>query len=81
MRLHKLNKRSRISLIIESAEPREVHHFALLFGFGASAVNPYIVNEIVEKQIKDSEISDLEYLTAIKELQQSDRKRHLESDE
>ena len=34
-------------LIIESAEPREVHHFALLFGFGASAVNPYIVNEIV----------------------------------
>ena len=64
--LHKLNKSSRISLIIESAEPREVHHFALLFGFGASAVNPYIVNEIVEKQIKDSEISDLEYLTAIK---------------
>ncbi|MCO4821912.1 MAG: glutamate synthase subunit alpha, partial [Flavobacteriaceae bacterium] len=48
--LHKLNKRSKISLIIESAEPREVHHFALLFGFGASAVNPYIVNEIVEKQ-------------------------------
>ena len=64
--LHKLNKRSKISLIIESAEPREVHHFALLFGFGASAVNPYIVNEIVEKQIKDSELSDLEYLTAIK---------------
>jgi len=64
--LHKLNKRSKISLIIESAEPREVHHFALLFGFGASAVNPYIVNEIVEKQIKDSEILELEYLTAIK---------------
>ena len=64
--LHKLNKRSRISLIIESAEPREVHHFALLFGFGASAVNPYIVNEIVQKQIKDSDVSDLEYLTAIK---------------
>ena len=64
--LHKLNKRSRTSLIIESAEPREVHHFALLFGFGASAVNPYIVNEIVENQIKDSEITDLDYLSAIK---------------
>ena len=64
--LHKLNKRSRTSLIIESAEPREVHHFALLFGYGASAVNPYIVNEIVENQIKESEISDLDYLTAIK---------------
>jgi len=64
--LHKLNKRSRTSLIIESAEPREVHHFALLFGYGASAVNPYIVNEIVENQIKESEISELDYLTAIK---------------
>ncbi len=64
--LHKLKKRSRISLIIESAEPREVHHFALLFGFGASAVNPYIVNEIVEKQVLNGDITDLEYLPAIK---------------
>ena len=64
--LHKLEKRSRISLIIESAEPREVHHFALLFGFGASAVNPYIVNEIVEEQINTNDVTGLEYLTAIK---------------
>lgn len=64
--LHKLKKRSKISLIIESAEPREVHHFALLFGFGASAVNPYIVNEIVEKQVLNGDITDLEYLAAIK---------------
>jgi glutamate synthase (ferredoxin) len=64
--LHKLEKRSRISLIIESAEPREVHHFALLFGFGASAVNPYIVNEIVQEQINNSDVTDLEYLAAIK---------------
>ena len=64
--LHKLKKRSRISLIIESAEPREVHHFALLFGYGASAVNPYIVNEIVQEQINNEDLTDLEYLTAIK---------------
>ncbi|WP_422107270.1 glutamate synthase large subunit [Winogradskyella sp.] len=64
--LHKLGKRSRVSLIIESAEPREVHHFALLFGFGASAVNPYIVNEIVQEQINTNDVTDLEYLTAIK---------------
>ncbi|RAJ17800.1 glutamate synthase large subunit [Olleya aquimaris] len=64
--LHKLKKRSKISLIIESAEPREVHHFALLFGYGASAVNPYIVNEIVQKQINNKDVTDLEYLTAIK---------------
>jgi len=64
--LHKLKKRSRISLIIESAEPREVHHFALLFGYGASAVNPYIVNEIVQKQINSKDVTGLEYLAAIK---------------
>ncbi|AEH00453.1 glutamate synthase large subunit [Lacinutrix sp. 5H-3-7-4] len=64
--LHKLKKRSKISLIIESAEPREVHHFALLFGYGASAVNPYIVNEIVQKQIENQDVTDLEYLIAIK---------------
>ncbi|MBQ0787992.1 MAG: glutamate synthase subunit alpha, partial [Oceanihabitans sp.] len=64
--LHKLKKRSRISLIIESAEPREVHHFALLFGYGASAVNPYIVNEIVQEQINNADLTDLEYLAAIK---------------
>jgi glutamate synthase (ferredoxin) len=64
--LHKLKKRSKISLIIESAEPREVHHFALLFGFGASAVNPYIVNEIVQEQINSEDVTGLEYLAAIK---------------
>lgn len=64
--LHKLKKRSQISLIIESAEPREVHHFALLFGYGASAVNPYIVNEIVQKQVNNKDVTDLEYLKAIK---------------
>ncbi|MFC4634583.1 glutamate synthase large subunit [Dokdonia ponticola] len=64
--LHKLGKRSKVSLIIESAEPREVHHFALLFGFGASAVNPYIVNEIVQQQVDAKEVTDMEYLNAIK---------------
>ena len=49
--LQKLGKRSKISIIIESAEPREVHHFALLFGYGASAINPYMVNEIIEDEI------------------------------
>ena len=63
--LYKIGKRARVSLIIESAEPREVHHFALLFGFGASAVNPYIVNEIVAKQVKEQEIQGIDYLEAI----------------
>jgi glutamate synthase (NADPH/NADH) large chain len=51
--LRTLGKRSKVSLIVESAEPREVHHFALLFGFGASAINPYMVNEIIEDKINE----------------------------
>ena len=64
--LYKLGKRAKVSIIIESAEPREVHHFALLFGYGASAVNPYIVNEIVYNQVEEKDITGLDYLTAIK---------------
>ena len=64
--LYKIGKRAKVSLIIESAEPREVHHFALLFGYGASAINPYIVNEIVFKQVEENDIQNLEYLAAIK---------------
>ncbi|MDR6967099.1 glutamate synthase (ferredoxin) [Flavobacterium arsenatis] len=46
-----LKVRSKMGIIIESAEPREPHHFALLFGYGASAINPYLVNEIIRNQI------------------------------
>jgi glutamate synthase (NADPH) large chain len=40
--------RTRVALIIESGEPREVMHFALLVGYGASAVNPYLAIETLE---------------------------------
>ncbi|WP_271784198.1 glutamate synthase large subunit [Aquimarina algiphila] len=63
--LQKLGKRSKVSIIIESAEPREVHHFALLFGYGASAINPYMVNEIIGEQIKENNISGLTFEEAI----------------
>jgi len=49
----KFRKRSDFGIIIESAEPREPHHFSLLFGYGASAINPYMVNEIIEHQVKN----------------------------
>jgi len=64
--LQKLGKRSKLSVIIESAEPREVHHFALLFGFGASAVNPYLVNEIIAEQIEEHDITEFTFDEAIK---------------
>lgn len=51
--------RSKIGIIIESAEPREPHHFALLFGYGASAINPYLVNEIIAHQIEQQEIKGI----------------------
>lgn len=64
--LQKLGKRSKLSIIIESAEPREVHHFALLFGYGASAVNPYLVNEIIAEQIEEHDITEFTQEEAIK---------------
>jgi len=63
--LQKSGKRSKISVIIESAEPREVHHFALLFGYGASAINPYMVNEIIEDRINDLNTSSVSTEEAI----------------
>ncbi|MGB5371917.1 MAG: glutamate synthase large subunit [Flavobacteriaceae bacterium] len=64
--LQRLGKRSKLSIIIESAEPREVHHFALLFGFGASAINPYLVNEIIGEQIEEHDITEFTFDEAIK---------------
>src|SRR5690606_25546602 len=64
--LCRLGRRSKLSIIIESAEPREVHHFALLFGFGASAINPYLVNEIIGEQLENDRAAELSFGEAIK---------------
>ncbi|NNK18862.1 MAG: glutamate synthase large subunit [Maribacter sp.] len=63
--LQRMGNRSKLSIIIESAEPREVHHFALLFGFGASAINPYLVNEIIAEQIEENDITEFTFDEAI----------------
>ena len=57
--------RSQVALIVESAEPREVHHIALLFGYGADCVNPYLAHEIVAYLIEEKEIR-LELKSALK---------------
>ncbi|MDX5584687.1 MAG: glutamate synthase central domain-containing protein, partial [Aureibaculum sp.] len=49
--LNRLGKRSKFGIVLETAEPREPHHFATLFGYGASAINPYMVNEIIRTQV------------------------------
>ena len=53
------SKRSKFGIIIESAEPREPHHFSMLFGYGASAINPYLVNEIITYHYKKGIISGI----------------------
>ncbi len=51
---HLINRRKRmqIDIVVESAEPREVMHFALLFGYGASIINPYMSFAIIEKLVQ-----------------------------
>jgi glutamate synthase (NADPH) large chain len=44
--------RTRVGIVLETGEPREVHHFALLIGYGASAVNPYLAFETIHDQIR-----------------------------
>ncbi len=48
--------RTQIGIIVESAEPREVHHFALLFGYGADCINPYLAYEAIRQLIDDGEL-------------------------
>mgnify|MGYP001209517102 FL=1 len=56
--LVKAQKRTRIGIIIESGESREVHHHCLLFGYGADAVNPYLAFESIWKAKKDGLLDD-----------------------
>ena len=62
--LVRTKKRTAVSLILESAEPRDVHQFAALFGFGARAINPYLAHECITESI-DKGILDKDYHTAI----------------
>jgi glutamate synthase (ferredoxin) len=63
--LNRLRKRSFFDIVIESAEPREPHHFATLFGYGASAINPYMVNEIIRTQVKEGFITGMDAQKAV----------------
>lgn len=58
-------KRMQIDIVVESGEPREVMHFALLFGFGANAVNPYLAFAVLNRKVKSGDIQ-LDFATAKK---------------
>ena len=46
--------RTKVSIVVETGDARELHHFALLIGYGANAVNPYLAFESIEAMIKDA---------------------------
>ncbi|MEE0859571.1 MAG: glutamate synthase large subunit [Acutalibacteraceae bacterium] len=54
-------KRNSMSLILESGEPREVHHFATLLGYGASAINPYLAHDSVKYLVKNNMLQKEEF--------------------
>ncbi|MCR4693963.1 MAG: glutamate synthase large subunit [Pseudobutyrivibrio sp.] len=62
--LVRTKKRTAVSLILESGEPRDVHQMACLLGFGARAINPYLAHECIAELI-DIGILDKDYHTAI----------------
>ncbi|TYQ30236.1 glutamate synthase large subunit [Pseudanabaena sp. UWO310] len=58
--------RTRVGLVLESGEPREVHHFALLIGYGCGAVNPYLAFETIKDMIDQHLLVNVEFKTAVK---------------
>ena len=58
--------RGRTGLVLESGEPREVHHFALLIGYGCSAINPYLAYETIDDLIHEGLLQNTDHKTAQK---------------
>ena len=63
--LSRERQRSHCGLVLETAEAREVHHFALLFGYGVTAVNPYLV-EILDDMILEGFLKNVNHDKAVK---------------
>ena len=62
--LVRTKKRTSVAIILETAEPREVHHFATLLGYGACAINPYLAHESI-KQLIDTDMLQKDYYAAV----------------
>ncbi|MFA5057095.1 MAG: glutamate synthase large subunit, partial [Opitutaceae bacterium] len=58
--------RTRASLVLETGEAREVHHFALLIGYGCSAINPYLAFETIDDMIREGLLTNIEHKAACK---------------
>ena len=62
--LVRTKKRTRVALILETGEPREVHDFATLLGYGACAINPYLAQESI-KELIENHMLDKDYYAAV----------------
>src|ERR1043166_7827500 len=58
--------RTRVGLVLESGEPREVHHFSLLIGYGCGAINPYLAFETLDDLIRQGLVKNVDHKTACK---------------
>jgi glutamate synthase domain-containing protein 2/glutamate synthase domain-containing protein 3 len=58
--------RTRVGLVLESGEPREVHHFSLLIGYGCGAVNPYLAFETLDDMLRQGLLNGMDHKTACK---------------
>jgi glutamate synthase (ferredoxin) len=58
--------RTRVSLVLETGEAREVHHFALLIGYGCSAINPYVAFETIDDMIREGLLVNIDHKAACK---------------
>ncbi|MDQ6632534.1 MAG: glutamate synthase large subunit, partial [Verrucomicrobiota bacterium] len=58
--------RTRVGLVLESGEPREVHHFSLLIGYGCGAINPYVAFETLDDMIRQGLLKEIKHKEACK---------------
>ncbi|MES2469650.1 MAG: glutamate synthase large subunit [Verrucomicrobiota bacterium] len=64
--LIRVGQRTRVGLVLESGEPREVHHFCTLIGYGCAAINPYLAFETLDDMIRQGLLVGVDHYTACK---------------
>ncbi|MEN4401288.1 glutamate synthase large subunit [Mycolicibacterium senegalense] len=64
--LIRTKERTKVALVVESGDAREVHHIAMLIGYGAAAVNPYLAFESIEDLIREGELTGIETAAAVR---------------
>jgi glutamate synthase (NADPH) large chain len=64
--LVRTRERTSVALVVESGDAREVHHIAMLIGFGAAAVNPYLAFESIEDLVREGELTGIESSTGVR---------------